>query len=103
MPGRVSPVCSVAFVASRPCLRLFEASLAHARDGGDFVPAPFPKEAAPILDSLVRWKALALAEPMPPQAVFRLHVLELEMREVTTHRALLHDPTCEACADARVV
>jgi bacteriocin biosynthesis cyclodehydratase domain-containing protein len=85
-----------------PVPALFEASLAHARDGGDFVPAPFPEEALPILESLVRWKALALAEPNPPQAVFRLHVLELETREVTTHRVLA-DPTCEACADARVV
>jgi hypothetical protein len=85
-----------------PVPALFEASLAHAREGGIFVPTPFPEEALPILESLVRWKARALAEPIPHQAVFRLHVLELEMRAVTTH-PLLADPTCEACEDARLV
>jgi bacteriocin biosynthesis cyclodehydratase domain-containing protein len=84
-----------------PAPQLFEALERHGREGGQFAASDFPEPALSILAQLVHWKIDQLGRPLPPSAVFRLHVLELATMEVTAHR-VLHDPTCAECADARL-
>lgn len=73
--------------------------LDHARRGGPVAPVPFPDDAAAILTALLRWKASLLDSPAPPPALYRLHVLELETREVSAHRVFI-DPECAECGRA---
>jgi hypothetical protein len=65
-------------------------------EGGQFAAAPFPEAGLVILEELARWKIEQLSQPLPPAAVFRLHVLELATMEVSVHR-VLSDPTCHDC------
>jgi bacteriocin biosynthesis cyclodehydratase domain-containing protein len=80
-----------------PVPQLYDALSRHGAAGGEFAAAEFPPPGLAILEQLVRWKLDQLSWPMPPAAVFRLHVLELATMEVSVHRALL-DPTCPECA-----
>jgi len=91
-----------------PAPVLYDALIHHGEKGGNFTPAPFPKEALAILEQIAIWKIQQMnCTPAPaagggPSAVFRLHVLELEAMEVSVHRVFL-DPTCPDCQDARLV
>lgn len=55
-----------------------------------------PAELEEIVGQIITWKSRAFAEPEPPAAVYRLHVVEAESLEVSTH-AVLPDPDCPAC------
>jgi bacteriocin biosynthesis cyclodehydratase domain-containing protein len=83
-----------------PAPEIYDALLDHARQGRPVTPVPFPAEATAILGQLVRWKAALLAHPEPPPALYRLHVLELETLEVSSHRVFV-DPGCPACGGGR--
>jgi len=83
-----------------PVPQLYDALTRHGEQGGDFSPVAFPEMGLAILEQLARWKVARLDDAVPPSAVHRLHVLELETMEVSLHRVLA-DPTCRECADAR--
>ena len=75
---------------------MYEALLAHVREGGVVEPTDFPPAGLELLVQLTRWK-LALAAAAPPvSALFRLHVLEASALEVTGY-PVLRDPDCPAC------
>ena len=57
----------------------------------------FPAEGVEILRQLVRWKVSLLAEAEPPAALYRLHVLDVHVMEVSTHR-IFADPECPDCS-----
>ncbi len=80
-----------------PAPEIYQDLLAHARRGLPVAAAPFPPQGIAVLAALVRWKAALLAERDPPAALYRLHVLELESMEVSTHRVFA-DPECPECA-----
>lgn len=102
--GYVSPVflpdagpclaCLLAqFRTLSPTPALYDALAEHVRRGGVVEPVPFPAEGTAILEQLVRWKAALLALAEPPAALYRLHVLEADTFEVSTH-TVFRDPEC---------
>jgi oxazoline/thiazoline synthase len=85
-----------AFQRLSPAPEIYDALLDHARRCRPLRPATFPEEAVGVLRGLILWKLrqAELAEPAP--ALYRLHVLELEVMEVGTHR-VFRDPECPEC------
>lgn len=79
-----------------PAPELYDALAAHTRAGGALVPVPFSEAGLEVLAALARWKAELLAEPIPPAALWRLHVLEADTLEVGAH-AVRVDPECPVC------
>jgi bacteriocin biosynthesis cyclodehydratase domain-containing protein len=79
-----------------PAPELYDALIDHARRGQAIEPVPFPAIGVEILAQLVLWKREQLARSDPPSALYRLHVLEQETMEVTSHRVLI-DPECPEC------
>jgi bacteriocin biosynthesis cyclodehydratase domain-containing protein len=68
----------------------------HARKGHEIAPVPFPESGVTVLAELALWKAQLVGEIQPPPALFRLHVLETETLEVTSHCVFV-DPECPEC------
>jgi bacteriocin biosynthesis cyclodehydratase domain-containing protein len=85
-----------------PAPELYDSLRGHAQQGGVFVPASFPEPGLGILEQLVRWKVVLLAAPLPPPALYQLHVLEEASMETSAHRVFV-DPECPECTDARLV
>ena len=81
-----------------PAPELYDALIDHARRGGSIEPVPFPATGVEVLSQLVLWKREQLGRSEPPSALYRLHVLELETMEVTSHRVRI-DPECPECGD----
>ncbi len=79
-----------------PAPEVHDALLDHGRRGTPLTAVPFPEEAVAILEQLVRGKARLLAEVEPPAVLYRLHVVEAETLEVSTHRVFI-DPECPEC------
>jgi bacteriocin biosynthesis cyclodehydratase domain-containing protein len=79
-----------------PAREIHDALLDHGRRGTPLTPVPFPDEGIAMLEQLVRWKARLLGEIEPPGVLYRLHVLEADTLEVSTHRVLI-DPECPEC------
>jgi bacteriocin biosynthesis cyclodehydratase domain-containing protein len=70
--------------------------LAHGAAGKDIPSMPFPADLLGIVHAIVRWKLTSLAALQPPASLYRLHVLEVDSLEVSTHR-VYRDPECSAC------
>jgi bacteriocin biosynthesis cyclodehydratase domain-containing protein len=85
-----------------PAPELYDALRGHARQGGVFVSASFSEPGLGILEQLVRWKLGLLALPLPPPALYQLHVLEEASMETSVHRVFV-DPECPECTDVRLV
>ena len=83
-----------------PAPELYDALLEHGRAGRPFQPADFPAEGLDIMAALVRCKLDAARQEQPPAALYRLHVLERDGMEVSTHRVFA-DPECPACGGGR--
>jgi bacteriocin biosynthesis cyclodehydratase domain-containing protein len=79
-----------------PAPEIYGSLIDHAQAGRPITPVPFPPEAIEVLRGLVRWKATMLGQPQPAAALYRLHVLEVESLEVTSHRVFA-DPECSDC------
>lgn len=79
-----------------PVPELYERLIDHVERGGVVEPVPFPEPCVGILAELVRRKVELAAEPEPPSALYRLHVLEVATLEVTAHRVFV-DPECPEC------
>ena len=82
-----------------PAPEIYDALLDHAHQGRSFARADFSDNGLLILQGLVAWK-LRLAElTESPAPLYRLHVLECDTMETTTHRVLF-DPECPDCQPA---
>jgi bacteriocin biosynthesis cyclodehydratase domain-containing protein len=79
-----------------PAPEIYRELREHARAGRPVEPVPIPPEAVTVLAALVRWKASLAAQREPPAALYRLHVLEVETMEVSSHRVFV-DPECPEC------
>jgi len=111
--GFVSPVF---FPHSRPCLRcllrhfrrlspvpyLYDALTQHGAANGEFARVEFSECGLGIVEQLVRWKAEEVSGTSPLSAVCRLHVLELETMEISSHRVFF-DPWCPECSRVGMV
>ncbi|MBI4862939.1 MAG: hypothetical protein HY815_22155 [Candidatus Riflebacteria bacterium] len=82
-----------------PAPEIYDALIEHSSRGGVVGPVPFPDCAARVLAQIVIWKLQQVAREDPPAALYRLHVLELESMELSTHRVFV-DPECGACQGA---
>lgn len=83
-----------------PAPEIYDALREHARQGKPIEPVEFPHEAHLILQGIVRWKLQQAELEMPGPALYRLHVLEREHFEVSTHRVFV-DPFCPECGKER--
>ncbi len=79
-----------------PAPELYPALRDHARAGRPFTAVAFPAEGLPVLQGIVRWKLAQAEREQPAAGLYRLHVLELETMEVSTHRVFA-DPGCPEC------
>ncbi len=86
------------FRSLSPAPELYDSLIDHALRGGTIEPAPFPATGVEILAQLVLWKRTQMTLGEPASALYRLHVLELETMEVTSHRVPI-DPECPECGD----
>ena len=84
------------FIRLSPVPEIYEHLFDHKRAGGEIRPVTFPPAGVSILRELVVWKASLLAASPQPDAAFRLHVLETESLEISSHRVLI-DPECSVC------
>ena len=79
-----------------PAAELYDHLEEHARQERPMVPVPFPDEGVKVLCQIVLWKVALLAQKQPPGALYRLHVLDIESMEVSSHR-VFPDPECPDC------
>ncbi len=84
-----------------PAPELYGALREHSRQGKPIEPAGFPDEGLQILQGLVAWKLNEAERDDPSPALYRLHVLDREHFEVTTHRVFA-DPFCPECGRREV-
>jgi bacteriocin biosynthesis cyclodehydratase domain-containing protein len=80
-----------------PAPEIYRSLREHAASGGEIRSGSMPTEAWSVLVELAAWKLAQLAESEAPAALYRLHVLEVDSMEVTTHR-VFRDPGCPACS-----
>lgn len=79
-----------------PAPELYDALAEHARQGGEISPSPFPQHALSLLQQLVQWKVSLTTFEAAPSTLYRLHVVDVDRLEVTSHRVFI-DPECAAC------
>ncbi len=76
-----------------PAAEIYDALIEHPEA---IRPSPAPPAVEALVEQIVAWKSTAFAEPEPPAAVYRLHVVEAASLEVSTH-PVLPDPDCPVC------
>jgi bacteriocin biosynthesis cyclodehydratase domain-containing protein len=79
-----------------PIPEIYDALRIHVQEGKQVEPVQFPEEGIQLLASIVAWKRKQLAEQIPLSSLYRLHVLELDTMEVSSHRVFV-DPECPEC------
>ncbi len=79
-----------------PAPELYDALIGHAAAGGRFEPARFHDAGIDLLIALVRWKIARFEESDAVACVYRLHVLEAESLEISSHRVFVL-PDCPVC------
>jgi bacteriocin biosynthesis cyclodehydratase domain-containing protein len=79
-----------------PAPELYDALVAHSREGQPITPALLPAPATAIVQQLLLWKTALAEEPSASAALYRLHVLEVATLEVSAHRVFV-DPECPEC------
>jgi|GEM_PF-2206014 len=86
------------FKSLSPAPEIYEHLIEHAQAKRAIAPVvDFPETALTMLEQIVRWKREQLSLAEPAAALYRLHVLEVETLEVSTHRVFAF-PQCSACA-----
>ena len=80
-----------------PAPEIYEHLIEHSCAGGEIPPVPFPAPALDLLAALARWKIESSAQSEPCVGVYRLHVVETDTMECTTHR-VFRDPHCPDCS-----
>jgi bacteriocin biosynthesis cyclodehydratase domain-containing protein len=88
------------FRSLSPAPELYDALIEHARAGRSITPVPFPAQGIAVVQQLLLWKATLLQQPQAQPALYRLHVVEADALEVTTHRVFI-DPECPECGGPR--
>ena len=83
-----------------PVPDLYEELIRHGRVGGEFVPVAQAESVWEIVAQLLVWKLSLVEHPSPPAALYRLHVIEIEALEISTHR-VFSLPDCPACLSLR--
>jgi len=98
LPDAGPCLCCVLYHFRRlsPAPELYDALSGHVRAGGAVVPVSFLPPAVAMIQQLLIWKASLAEEAQAPTALYRLHVLEVESLEVTSHRVFV-DPECPEC------
>lgn len=81
-----------------PAPELYDELIEHSGKQQTISPVPFPDVGVAMLESLALWKVSIAAEPEPPAALYRLHVVEVSTMEISTHRVFA-DPECPDCGD----
>jgi bacteriocin biosynthesis cyclodehydratase domain-containing protein len=81
-----------------PTPEIYAELIDHGERQGSIRPVPFPKEGIEILMQLVLRKVWLAQRPDSSPALYRLHVLEIDSLEVSSH-PVLADPECPACAE----
>jgi bacteriocin biosynthesis cyclodehydratase domain-containing protein len=81
-----------------PAPEIYDELVAHAAMGRSIEPAPFPADGIEIIVRLILWKVSLMNQKDPPVSLYRLHVLEVDSMEVTSHRVFV-DPECPQCGD----
>lgn len=89
------------FQGLSPAPELYDALIRHSRLDRRIDPVPFPAIGISILKSLVLWKVSQMNRADPAASLYRLHVLELDSMEVTTHRVFVN-PECPECREPSV-
>ena len=79
-----------------PAPEIYAALREHARQEKQIEPVEFPREGLLILQGLIEWKLREAQRDNPGPGLYRLHVLEREHFEVSTHR-IFADPLCPDC------
>ena len=80
-----------------PAPEIYDHLIEHSCAGGEIPPVPFPAAALDLLTGLARWKIESSAQSEPSAGVYRLHVVETNTMECTTHR-VFRDPYCPDCS-----
>ncbi len=80
-----------------PAPEIYEHLIEHSCAGGEIPPVPFPAPALDLLVALARWKIESSAQSKPSVGVYRLHVVETNTMECTTHK-VFRDPHCPDCS-----
>jgi bacteriocin biosynthesis cyclodehydratase domain-containing protein len=83
-----------------PAGEIYDDLIAHARAGRDITPVPFPEAALEILRQITCWKLSLASRSDPPVGLYRLHVVEADSLEVSTHRVFAR-PDCPQCPSLR--
>ena len=86
-----------AFQRLSPAPEIYDALRAQARAQKPIAPVEFPPGGFLILHGLILWKLREAERADPSPALYRLHVLECEHFDVTTHRVFV-DPACPECS-----
>lgn len=81
-----------------PAPEIYDALRGQARAQEPIAPVEFPPEGLLVLHGLCLWKLREAERADPDPGLYRLHVLEREHFEVTTHRVFV-DPSCPECSD----
>ena len=81
-----------------PVPEIYEHLIEHSNAGGKIPPVPFPAAGLDVLAGLARWKIESSTQSEPSAGVYRLHVLEIQTMECTTHR-VFRDPHCPDCSE----
>ena len=83
-----------------PAPEIYDALREHAKHQKPIEPVDFPREGLLVLRGLILWKLQEAEREQPDPALYRLHVLEREHFEVSTHRVFI-DPDCPECGKGR--
>jgi len=83
-----------------PAPEIYDALREHAQQEKAITPVDFPYEGLLMLQGLLLWKLHEAEREFPGPALYRLHVLEREHFEVSTHRVFI-DPLCPECGKER--
>lgn len=80
-----------------PMPNIYDHLIDQAKKGGEITPVDISEHPLAMLKHLVLWKlSLINSDNESPAAIFRLHVLEFDKLEITSHRVLI-DPDCTEC------
>jgi hypothetical protein len=79
-----------------PMPELYQELINYGKENKEFIGVSFPNEGLEILKSLVLWKLALLNKEASQVPIYRLHVLEIESLEVSSHRVFAN-PECIYC------
>lgn len=79
-----------------PMPELYQALISYGKENRVFPAVPFPEEGLDILKALVLWKISLFNQNSSQTPIYRLHVLESESLEVSSHRVFTN-PECNYC------